>query len=289
MALAMDKWEQNEQDADTRDSFPSYPMPTMQNAAHPVATKVPPSYDGATSSTSWLKSSDAAEEWCDGQSVFLYRFFQMLRCSRGQTDLQRWIARQKAVDAWLDHTTPRPDPAGAQVVVEAQRLRETAKDRLRAEARQTYVGGAPADLEAHVNAIGLPDATVAMNEAAVETVWRGARRARSGLFPTSDNLAALMALVMADLSESQRETLMNLILKRRVDLTALTVDQLREFLITLFHAPKTSLENPSWMRKTGSGSFIATSHGELDEYEAHCVQDANNGEEGFLDEHEDVF
>ena len=53
-----------------------------------------------------------------------------------------------------------------------------------------------------------------------------------------------MALVMASLGESQRETLMNLILQRGVDLTALTVDQLREFLITLFHAPKSSLENP---------------------------------------------
>ena len=43
----------------------------------------------------------------DLQSVFLYRFFQLLRCNRGQTDHQRWmikyeIARQKAVDAWLE-------------------------------------------------------------------------------------------------------------------------------------------------------------------------------------------
>ena len=85
-----------------------------------------------------------------------------------------------------------------------------------------------------------------MNEAAMETVWRGTRRARIGLFPTSDNLAALVALVMADLSESQPDTLMNLIFQRGVDLTALTVDQLREFLITLLQAPKSSLENPRW-------------------------------------------
>ena len=49
----------------------------------------------------------------DLQSVFLCRFFQMLRCNRGQTNHQRWmvkyeIARQKAVYAWLDATTPRP-------------------------------------------------------------------------------------------------------------------------------------------------------------------------------------
>ena len=69
-------------------------------------------------------------------------------------------------------------------------------------------------------------ATPAMTEAAVETVWRVHRRARVGQFPITDNLAALMALVMADLSESQRETLMNLIFQRGVDLTALTVQQL---------------------------------------------------------------
>ena len=37
-------------------------------------------------------------EWCD---------LTMVKCE---------IARQKAVNAWLDLTTPRSDPAGAQVV-----------------------------------------------------------------------------------------------------------------------------------------------------------------------------
>ena len=89
----------------------------------------------------------------------------------------------------------------------------------------------------------------AMTEAAIETVWRVNRRARVDLFPTSNNLAALMALVLADLSESQRQTPVNLIFQRGVELT-LTVDQLREFLIALFHAPKSSMENPSWAHKS---------------------------------------
>ena len=172
-------------------------------------------------STSWLHCGRTFVK--DGQYVFLYRFFRMLRCNRGQTDFQHWIvkneiARLKAVDAWLDLTTPRPDPASAEV-------------------------------------------------------WRVHRRARVGQFPIMDNLAALMA----DLSESQRETMMNLIY-----LTAITVQQLREFLIALFHAPKSSLKNPSWTPKTGSRSFIATSHCELDECEGHWVQDADTGEEDFL-------
>ena len=138
-------------------------------------------------------------------------------------------------------------------------------------------------------AVALPEATEAMREAAVETVWRVRRRARANQFPISDNLSALMALVMADLSETQRETLMNLIYQRNIALTDLTLHQLRDFLITLFHAPKSSLENPSWSNKIGPRSFVSISYGELDQCEGHWVLDETTGDEGFLDEHEDLF
>ena len=67
------------------------------------------------------------------------------------------------------------------------------------------------------------------------------------------------------------------------------MQQLRDFLITLFHAPKSSLENPSWSQKTGPRSFVSISYGELDQYEGHWVCDDTTGEEGFLDEHEDTL
>ena len=186
----------------------------------------------------------------DLQSVFLYRFFQMLRCNRGQTDHQRWmvkyeIARQKAVDAWLGATTPKPAAGDAPVTEQIERLREAARERQRGETCQDWAG--PADgLAAAVAAVALPEATEATRQAAIETVWRVNRRARVDQFPISDNLSALMALVMADLSEAQRETLMNLIYQRDIELTALTpLHHLRDFLTTLFHAAKSSLENPS--------------------------------------------
>ena len=55
----------------------------------------------------------------------------MLRCNRGETDYQRWmvryeIARQKAADAWLDATTPRPIISEADVMAEIERLRAAA-------------------------------------------------------------------------------------------------------------------------------------------------------------------
>ena len=229
----------------------------------------------------------------DLQSVFLYRFFQLLRCNRGQTDHQRWmikyeIARQKAVDAWLEATTPRPAVDHADVAAQIERLRTAARDRARLEVRREWVG-APEGLQAAVDAVALPEATEAMRQSAIESVWRTQRRGRVNLFPISDNLSALMALVMADLSESQRETLMNLIFQRNIELTALTLQQLREFLITLFRAPKSSLENPSWSQRTGPRSFVSISYGELDHYEGHWVCDETNGDEGFLDEHEDIF
>ena len=198
------------------------------------------------------------------------------------------IARQKAVDAWLDATTPKPIAGEAEVVAQVTRLQEAARERRRAEVRRDWAG-APDDLAAAVAALALPDATAAMREAAIEAVWRVNRRARVDQFPISDNLSALMALVIADLSESQRETLMNLIYQRDIELTDLTLRQLRDFLMTLFHAPKSSLENPSWSHKSGPRAFVSISYGELDQYEGHWVLDETTGDEGFLDEQEDLF
>ena len=172
----------------------------------------------------------------------------------------------RAVDAWLEATTPRPPADHADVIVQIDRLRDAARERRRLEVRRDWVGP-QAELAAAVNA------TDAMRHSAIETVWRVQRRARVNQLPISDNLSALMALVMADLSETQRETLMNLIFQRNIELTALTLLQLRDFLITLFHAPKSSLENPSWSQRTGPRSFVSISYGELDQYEGHWVCD----------------
>ena len=43
------------------------------------------------------------------------------------------IARQKAVDAWLEATTPRPPADHADVIVQIDRLRDAARERRRLE------------------------------------------------------------------------------------------------------------------------------------------------------------
>ena len=123
----------------------------------------------------------------DNQAVFLYRFFQMLRCTRGQMDYRRWlikyeIARSKAIEAWLATTTPRPAADHADVIAEVNRLRKAEQDCRRTEVRQTF-SGPQAGLQATIDAVRVPDATDAMREAARETVWRRHRGARVGLFP----------------------------------------------------------------------------------------------------------
>ena len=101
----------------------------------------------------------------DLQSVFLHHFFQMLRRNRGQTDHQRWmvkyeIARQKAVDAWLDATTPKPIPGEAEATAQATRLQEGARERRRQEVRRRDWTGAPGGLAAAVEAVPLPEAQI---------------------------------------------------------------------------------------------------------------------------------
>ena len=98
----------------------------------------------------------------------------MLRRNRGQTDYQRWmgggeVARPKAVDAWLDATTPKPIVGEAAVTAEVKRLPNAAQDRLRTEARQAWLGPL-AGLQAHLDAIDAPEATEAMRQTAIETV-----------------------------------------------------------------------------------------------------------------------
>ena len=90
-------------------------------------------------------------------------------------DVRYEIARQKAADAWLDATTPRPIVGEAAVTAEVERLRNSARDRLRTEARRAWLGPA-AGLQAHLVATDAPEATDAMRQAAIETVWRAERR-----------------------------------------------------------------------------------------------------------------
>ena len=59
---------------------------------------------------------------------------------------------RKAVDAWLEATTPRPAVDHADVAAQIERLRAAARDRARLEVRRDWVGD-PAGVQAAVDAI----------------------------------------------------------------------------------------------------------------------------------------
>ena len=191
----------------------------------------------------------------DLQSVFLYGFFQMLRCNCGQTDYQRWmvryeIARQKAVDAWVDVTTPRPIIGEAAVTAEVEQLRNAALDWLRAEPRSAWLGP-PAGLQAHVDAIAQPEFSDAMRQLALRQCGEPRERARANQIPISDNLSALMALswqTWVNLKERPSWTLSSSVTFSWQPWRS------SSYMSSSSHCStprKSSLENPSWAHSPG--------------------------------------
>jgi len=197
------------------------------------------------------------------QSVFLWRFFQILRFTRGQQDMLRWLGRisvlsKRVLDAWGDlcvHVGP-DDLAFQRAVAGAMNGRE-------------------------LREADLPEALEGYN-------LREYRRHMDG-FPLNENLFALIVVVLLDLDEGQRERFTSTLSLRGVTVTAYTFEVARATAIELFCAPKSSLENPMY-RSAGRGrSFCILDQGELMGQYGYWVEDDETCEVGFLPEMDDVF
>ena len=142
----------------------------------------------------------------DNQAVFLY--------FRGQMDYQRRLikyeTKSKAIEVWLAITMQRPVEDNGDVVAEASRLRQAERERQQTEVCQAFAGP-PGGLQGVIDGFALPDATVIQRGKQQERPSGGDIVEGEQVYSQTKKLAALMALVMADLSELQRETLMNLI------------------------------------------------------------------------------
>ena len=297
-------------------AYSSYPPPAQQVVTQ-VTTKIPPSFDGRTS---WFNYDEATEDWCDltdldlekqgpalknrlegeaavykplldrdllrepadgvkyfintlrphfvkgAQSVFMWRFFQQIRSHRQNQDFLRWIGklqvqRKRLQDAWMDLLIP------ATVADPTFRLQLTEH-----HAAQMQLGEALVD----------PDV-------ALERWNRNLREQHRQLFPLSDNLYALIFIVLADLSEHQRERLTSTLTLRGFDVQTYTFDTVREVFMELFCMPKSALDNPN-LRSGGSHrAFCILDQGELCEEYGYWAEDEETGEVGFLPELEDVF
>ena len=157
------------------------------------------------------------------QAVFLWRFFQFVRASRGTRDMLLWIAKfavikKRLSDSWMDLIDPLEDPNDPTFAAAfAARNRDNAANNL--------------------PALEVEDALAQWN------VNRG--RAHMNLFPLSDNLISLLFTCLADLNENQRERMTSALTLRGLDIQQYTFEIVRAILIELFCAPKSSLDNPS--------------------------------------------
>ena len=73
--------------------------------------------------------------------------------------------------------------------------------------------------------------------------------------PLSDNLYALMFIVLADLSENQIERLTPTLTLRGCDAQSYTFNNVREVFMELFCMPKSSLDNPN-LRAGGGQKLV---------------------------------
>jgi hypothetical protein len=109
-------------------------------------------------------------------------------------------------------------------------------------------------------------------------------------FPFSDNLFTLIFIVLADLNETQRERLTTHLSLRGLQVPQYRFGVIREAMIELFCAPRSSLEWPGYRTTTvGVRSFCVLEEGTMDDVDGFWVEDNETQDLGFLCAIEDEF
>ena len=109
-----------------------------------------------------------------------------------------------------------------------------------------------------------------------------------GNFPLSDHLFTLMTIVQADLTEQQREMLTSHLAIRIIPLQNYTFDLIRTTFLELVCAPRSSLDNPSFRPSNQQKTFLVQDSGELDGNTGYWATDEETGQEGFVQEFDDI-
>jgi len=222
-----------------------------------VTTKIPPSYDGRRL---WFTYEEEIDDWCDiteldadkrgpalrnrldgeaavykslldrdalrdpntgveyfkrtmrphfvkgASSVFLWRFMQVTRFHRGTSDMLRWLGRvsvmrKRLQDAWMDLFEPwtMNTPEFLQ------------------EMQQAVLRG------------GNVDPVAALEAANANRVAAHVAR-----FPFGQGMFSLMTIVLADLTEQQRERFMSVLMLRGIQIHSLNFELVRSIFVDLF-------------------------------------------------------
>ena len=221
-----------------------------------------------------------------GQSVFLWRFFQLFKSSRGQQDLQKWLTRmtvmqKRLTDSWMDlqQDVDVLDPGWR-----AAYLQEFAVLLNAVQQNNALLAIANQQLEQE------PDRD---DPALIADSLRRYNEAQKNLhrrnFPIGDNLYALLIVVLSELNENQRERFTTTMSMRNIDITHYNFLNVRSYFIELFCHAKTSLDNPNFRPSGGGRSFCILEEGWFENEEGYWVEDDDTQECGFLSTFEDVF
>ena len=73
-----------------------------------------------------------------------------------------------------------------------------------------------------------------------------------------------MILCMSDMKEQQRETVMQTLYSKNIELSNLQVDKLQEIFLNLLCLPRSSIDNPSMVSQQGQRSFVVHNSGMLE-------------------------
>ena len=197
------------------------------------------------------------------QTVFLFRFMQILKHNRGTMDLQRWMTRfeltaSRLIESWMDLVSDLGLNNPEVITTIAQR-------RVAHEGQQQNLAGIAAATPG-----APPHVKVPWNEEMSRQVLvqlNNARRAQKRqAFPLSDNLSALIFVSLADLTQDQRNTLTSIMTHRGRKLAQYNVQELRDlFLGDVLRNEDSSRQ--SYDATSGMAqrrSFLVLEEGELD-------------------------
>ena len=172
--------------------------------------------------------------------VFLWRFLQMFRTYRGQSEFVHWIGRfeiaqKRLLASWSDllDISDLPEagtPAFTAALTDEQRL--------------------------HYNQIAADEDKLAYQQELREQTVANRRTRHAQQFPLSDNLMSLIFLVQADLNEQQRERFVSSMNIRQIAMPQYTYLQVKQLFLELFAVSRTGVADPNITHRKRSNFYV---------------------------------
>ena len=173
--------------------------------------------------------------------VFLWRFLQMFRTYRGQSEFVHWIGRfeiaqKRLLASWSDLLDLSDLPeAGTQAFRQHSPMSKDC----------TII---------YYNGIVTDEDKIAYQQELREQTITNRRTRHAAQFPLSDNLMSLIFLVQADLNEQQRERFVSSMNIRQIAMPQYTYLQVKQLFLELFAVSRTGVADPNITHRKRSTS-----------------------------------